>query len=163
MYLRAHALSLESGGRRELKGNIAALEEVIAKDPSFAPAYGDLAGAYAARSGQFQFNIPDEILKMRDAAEKAIQLDPLLAQAHHAQGLMYARDAKWKLSEKSFRRAIEIDPGNPGSRSDFAMFFLWPLGRIDEALRELRTAEKADPLSGQIHQWLANVLISAAQ
>jgi len=162
LYLRAHALSLEPGGGK-LKGGIGALEEVIARDPSFAPAYGDLAAAYAARSGQFQFNIPDEVSKMRDAAEKATQLDPLLAQAHYAQGMMCARDAKWKQSEKSFRRAIEIDPSRPESHSDFALFVLWPLGRIDEALRELRTAEKADPLSAGVHMGLANVLISAEQ
>ena len=162
LYLRAHALALE-GGVRNLSGSIGVLEEVTTKDPSFAPAFGDLAGAYAARSGQFQFNIPDEVSKMRNAAEKAIQLDPLLAEAHYAQGMVYARDAKWKDSEQSFRRAIQIDPSRAESHSDFALFLLWPLGRIDEALRELRIAEKADPLSGGVHQGLANVLISAAQ
>lgn len=44
-----------------------------------------------------------------------------------------------------------------------ALFLLWPLGRIEEALHELHTAEKADPLSSDVHQRLANVLLSAEQ
>ena len=54
---------------------------------------------------------------MRAAAEKAIQLDPLLAEAHDALGMVYARDGQWEQSEKSFRRAIELDP----SRSDVVL------------------------------------------
>ena len=48
---------------------------------------------------------------MRTAAEKAIQLDPLLAEAHDALGMAHAGDAQWEQSEKSFRHAIELDPG----------------------------------------------------
>ena len=50
---------------------------------------------------------------MRAAAEKAIQLDPMLAEAHDALGMAYARDAQWEQSEKSFRRAIALDPNLP--------------------------------------------------
>jgi hypothetical protein len=51
-----------------------------------------LAAAYAARSGQFRLDIPDEVRRMRAAAEQAIRLDPLLAEAHDALGMVYARD-----------------------------------------------------------------------
>ncbi len=84
-YLHARAVSVERGLRGQNE-SIAPLEEVVAKDPSFAPAYADLAAAYAARSGEFQFDISSEMSKMRSAADKAIQLDPLLAQAHYALG-----------------------------------------------------------------------------
>ena len=59
---------------------------------------------------------------MRAAAEKAIQLDPLLAEAHDALGMAYARDGQWEQSEKSFRRAIELDPSDSLSHVDFATF-----------------------------------------
>ena len=161
-YLHARALSVERGGAG-INHSIGPLEEVVARDPSFAPAYADLAAAYAYRSGVFQFDISKEMSKMRAAAEKAIQLDPLLAQAHYAQGMIYARDAQWEQSEKSFRRAIEIDPSRSESHADFALYLLLPLGRIEEALRESRAAEKADPLSPEIHYRLATVLISAGR
>jgi TolB-like protein/Flp pilus assembly protein TadD len=161
-YLHARALSVERGSQG-INYSIGPLEDVVARDPSFAPAYADLAAAYAYRSGVFQFDISKEMSKMRAAAEKAIQLDPLLAQAHYAQGLIYARDAQWERSEKSFRRAIEIDPSRSEAHDGFALYLLLPLGRIAEALRESRVAENADPLSPEIHYDLATVLISAGR
>ena len=125
-----------------------------------APAYAGLAAAHAARSGEFRFDLGDEMVKMRTAAEKAIQLDPLLAEAHDALGMAYAREARWQESEKSFRRSIELDPGSSESHENFAMFLLWPLGRLDESAKQLRMAEQADPLSAIIHDGMYNVLIA---
>ncbi len=159
-YLHARALSVERG-LPGINQSIGPLEEVVARDPSFAPAFADLAAAYATRSGEFRFNIPDEMSKMRAAAEKAMVLDPLLAQAHYALGMIHARDAQWGQSEKSFRRAIELDPSRSETRCDFALFYLLPLGRVEEALRQLRAAEKSDPLSSVVHYDLAYALNSS--
>ena len=141
--------------------SISPLKEVIEKDPSFAPAYAGLAAAYAARSGEEQFDRADQLANMRVAADKAIQLDPLLAEAHDALGMVLARDAQWEQSEKSFRRAIEIDPGRSESYRHFTMFLLLPLDRVDEALGQLRTAERNDRLSPRVHYDLGYVLTSA--
>jgi TolB-like protein/Tfp pilus assembly protein PilF len=159
-YLRARAIQV----RRGLSGydqSIGLLEEAIAKDPSFAPAYAGLAAAHAARSAHFRHDAAVELTKMRVAAEKAIQLDPLLAEAHDALGMAYSRDGQWEQSEKSFRRAIELDPNRSESYRHFAAFLLLSLGRIDEALHQLRAAEKADPLSAEGGFYVAYVLISA--
>ena len=114
LYLRARALQIQHG-QRGFDESIGPLEEATAKDPSFAPAYAGLAAAYAVRSGESRQDIPDEVRKMRAAAEQAIRLDPLLAEAHDALGMLYARDARWVDSEKSFRRAIELDPNSSTS------------------------------------------------
>ena len=103
----------------------------------------------------FEDDHADELTEMRAAAEKAIQLDPLLAEAHDALGMVYARDGQWAQSEKSFRRAIELDPSDSQSYDDFSTWLLLPLGRIDEAVHQMRLAEKADPLSPSIQQRLA--------
>jgi tetratricopeptide (TPR) repeat protein len=100
---------------------------------------------------------------MRDTAEKAIQLDPLLAEAHDAMGMSYARDGQWEQSEKSFRQAIQLDPSSSTSHDHFAFFLLLPLGRIEEALHEMRVAEKADPLSSEIRFELAYALLAAGR
>ena len=160
--LIARALPIQRGvpGYNE---SIGPLEEAIAKDPSFAPAYSGLAAAYAARSYQFErFDLSDEVAKLRAAAEKAIQLDPLSGEAYDAMGMAYARDAHWEQSEKSFRRAIELDPSGWEPHFYFAGYLLWPLGRIEEALKELCVAEKSDPLSPRTNFNMANVLIAAA-
>ncbi|MBK5292059.1 MAG: hypothetical protein JJE04_10325, partial [Acidobacteriia bacterium] len=75
LYLRARALQIQHGWPG-FDQSIGPLEEAIAKDPSFAPAYAGLAMAYATRSGQFRLDIPDEVRKLRAAVEQAIRLDP---------------------------------------------------------------------------------------
>ena len=74
-------------------------------------------------------------------------MDPLLAEGYAALGMAYARDGNWEQSEKSFRRAIEIDPSRSDSHGDFAMNLLLVLGRTNEALQQLRLAESTDPKS----------------
>jgi tetratricopeptide (TPR) repeat protein len=101
--------------------------------------------------------------EMRAAAEKAIQLDPLLGEAHDALASVSAREAQWEQSEKSFRHAIELDPSNSSSYADFAILLLLSLGRIDEAIQQLRIAEKMDPLSPQVHAALGSTLLSAGR
>src|SRR5262249_36643677 len=87
----------------------------------------------------------------------------LLAEAHDALAIAYGRDGQWEQSEKSFRHAIGLDPGRSESHGHFGLFLLFPLGRIDEALGQLRVAEKSDPLSPEVHFDLALTLISAGR
>lgn len=163
LYLRARTMPNQRGRpwAREAAG---IYQQVIAKDARFAPAYAGLASAYAASSAQgFRDDHADELTEMRAAAENAIRLDPLLAEAHDALGMVYMRDGKWAQSEASFRRAIELDRSNSGAYNDFSTWLLLPLGRIDEAVHQLRQAEKADPLSSYIQQRLAAMLIFAGR
>ncbi len=161
LYLRARAQPIR--GQSGYSPSVGPFEEVIAKDPSFAPAYAGLAATHAVRSGHFRYNLDDEVTKMRAAAEKAIQLDPLLAEAHDALGTAYSRDGQWERSEKSFRRAIELDPSRSASYDHFAVFLLLPLGRVGEALQQMRVAEKIDPLSSEVRFDVAYVLLSAGR
>jgi TolB-like protein len=162
LYLRGRALQMQhrDAGFDE---SIGPLEEAIAKDASFAPAYADLALAYAVRSGEFRMDVPDEVRKLRAVVDQAIRLDPLLAEAHAALGMLYAREARWLESEKSFRRAIELDLGSSAAHRAFVGFILRPLGRVEEALNQLRMAEKNDPLSPQVQFSLGWVLISVGR
>jgi TolB-like protein len=160
LYLRARALA--NGEDQQID----AFEQAIAKDPSFAPAYSGLASARAYRSGFDRFDPierADEESKMRAAAEKALYLDPLLAEAHGALGMAYARDAQWEQSGKSFRRAVELAPGSSLLRTQFGGNLLLPLGRIEEALAQARLAEKSDPLSPQVQRALARALFIVGQ
>src|SRR6266567_4674809 len=162
LYLRAR--SLQARGLSGRIQSIGPFEEAIAKDSSFAPAYAGLAGAIVFRSGASK-RYPgrdDELASMRATAEQAIQLDPLLAEAHDALGMASARDGQWGPSERSFRHAIELDPSST-VLSHFAFNLLLPLGRVEEALRELRHAEKADPLSSEIHLELGYTPLSAGR
>jgi tetratricopeptide (TPR) repeat protein len=160
LYLRASALELEHG-IAGIDESVGPFEQVIAKDPSFAPAYARLAWACAWRSGRPMFDAATEKTKMRLAAEKAIQLDPLSAEAYVAMGILHARQAQWAQSEKSFRRALELEPNRSLTRQLFAMYLLMPLGRADEAVQQCRLAEKSDPLASDVHAYIAYMLIAA--
>jgi adenylate cyclase len=132
LYLHARALPDQRARGPALKA-AAFYQQVIAKDPSFAPAHAGLAAAYAAISAQgFSDHPNDELIQMRPAAEKAIGLDPLLGEAHQALAMVHARDGQWSQCEKSFRRAIELEPSNSLAYSDLTIFLLLPLGRIEE-------------------------------
>ena len=162
IYLRARSEGA-FGAPKGLARSIPLFDQAIEKDPSFAPAYAGLAQAHVILSGNSNYDIPDEVPKLRAAAEKAIQLDPLSAESYDALGASYARDAQWAQAEKSFLRAIEIQPGRAESRTHFATYFFLPLGRINEAIDQLRTAEKSDPLSPAVAFWLGDALTEAGR
>jgi TolB-like protein/Flp pilus assembly protein TadD len=163
LYLRARA-----AGTQLLPGDdkvIGLLEAAIAKDSSLAPAYAGLAMAYAWKSfsSAADPNRNEKLQKMQAAAEEAIRLDPLLAEAHSAMGTAFASRGQWEQAGQSFRRAIEIDPSSSASRDHFFRFYYWPLGRIKEAVREARAAVRSDPLSPRAHAGLGAVLLTAGR
>ncbi len=165
LYLRARAFEDQSG-LSGLEKSVPFFEKTIVKDPSFAPAYAGLAVAHAGISGFDRFDAAERSLmisKMQAAAQKAIELDPLLAEAHYALGMMYARDAQWDESEKSFRRSLVLDPNNAFTRNDLILYLLLPLGRIEEALAQARIADKTDPLSPQVQRIYRLVLFSVGR
>jgi len=137
---------VERAGPGNPSPRIPFFEQAIAKDPSFAPAYAGLAVAHLTLSGQPGNDALTEVAKMRAAAERAIQLDPLLAETYEALGGAYAREAQWAQAEKSFRRSMELQPGGQHSHGYFAMYYLLPLGRVDEAIQQLQIAEKSEPI-----------------
>ena len=162
LYLQAQALRVQ--GSPGVFDGIGMLEQAIAKDPSFSPAYAGLGTAYALRSILFPGDHPlDELQKMRAAAEKAVELDPLLGEAHEALGLVYSRYGQWEQAEKSFRYAIQLDPNRSSTYTEFALYHLRALGRNEEAIQLLRLAERADPLSPEVQSALGFLLIAAGR
>jgi len=162
LYLQARALRVQ--GPPGIVQGIGIFEQAIAKDPSFAPAYAGLGSAYALRSIQFQVDhAPDELQKMRTAADKAIELDPLLADAHEALGLVYSRYGQFEQAEKNFRSAIQLDPNRAITYTEFALYLLRVLGRNNEAIQLLRIAQRADPLSPEVQSAMGFLLIAAGR
>lgn len=162
-YLRARAL--ENSGFSGRVASIGPFQQVIARDSTFAPAYAGLAAAYVARTdiGPQDAAHDEALATMQAMAQRAIELDPLLAEAHAALGMTYARVGQWRQAEQSFHRAIELDPNSSTTRTDFAVNLLLPVGRVEEAVREMRAAERADPLSSAVHTYLGSALLAAGR
>jgi TolB-like protein/Tfp pilus assembly protein PilF len=164
-YLKARAL-IHYHGPVEARVAAGLFSQVIGKDPAFAPAYAGLADAWAAMSinradGAVR---PDEAFAvMKPAAQRALQLDPLLAEAHAAMGVVLSRDWKWADAEAAFRRAIELNGNLSSIHMNFVMSTLWPQGKVEESVGQLRAALRRDPLSVELQALLAYALISAEQ
>jgi eukaryotic-like serine/threonine-protein kinase len=164
-YLKARSLLIPSQNAK-VSRSAEVFEQVIAKDPTFAPAYAGLADAYAALSANVARGHidPDAAYdKIRPAAERALQLDPLLAEAHSAVGLVYSRELDWARAEKAFRRATELNPNLTMAYISLAYSVLAPTGRVKEALQEIDKASKADPLSGNVWGFRGQVLVDAGR
>jgi serine/threonine-protein kinase len=160
LYIRGRYL-MDRQTEPGIRGAIAAFEEAVARDPRFAAAYAGMSDAYNQLS-QLGFMAPAEAMhKARQAAEKALDLDPKLAEAHVALGaVMEAYDWNWKGAEREYRRALELNAHLPAAHLWYGMF-LRDQGRIDEALPELRRAAQLDPFSVMTSVNLAHGLMVA--
>jgi tetratricopeptide (TPR) repeat protein len=139
---------------------------VIANDSAFAPAYAGLADAWAALSinrGDGAARPGEALALMKPAAERALQLDPLLAEAHAAMGVVLARDRKWTDAEAAFRRAIDLNGNISSIHTNFVMSTLWPQGKVAQSVGQIRAALRKDPLSVDLRILLAYLLVSAGQ
>jgi len=84
----------------------------------------------------------------REAAARALELDRTLSEAHTSLGCVAAvYDWNWSAAEESFQRAIRFAPGYATARQWYAINYLTPMMRFDEAAAELATALELDPLS----------------
>ena len=162
LYLRARAEIDRRNNRGGTRRAAELFEQVIASDAAFAPAYAGLVSAYAWMSmnpypGQGGAASDDAYAVMRPAAVKALQLDPLLGEAHAAMGWVHAREFEWETAQKSFRRAIDLAPGLTQIYTQYSFSTLRPLGSRDEAERLLQIALKKDPLSLDVLRELGHV------
>jgi serine/threonine-protein kinase len=120
-------------------------ELAIEKDPEFAHAYVGIAYVWVWRQ-QFLLVSPDEAApKIREACERALELDSSLEEAYEMLAGMYAWGS-WnrEAGEEALKKAISINPNSAGAHS-FYSFLLSILGRLEEAVGNIELALKLDP------------------
>jgi TolB-like protein/Tfp pilus assembly protein PilF len=149
--------------REGLNLAIGHFEQALHKDTSYALAYSGLADAYASQA-LFEFAPPKEAFpKAKAAAERAIQIDDQLAEAHTSLGLVrFQYDWDWRGAEIEFRRALDLAPGYPSAHQFYADF-LKAMGRFEEAIAQMSSAKQLDPLSVSINTGLGHVLYLSRQ
>jgi tetratricopeptide (TPR) repeat protein len=144
--------------RRTTEGFHEAIREfqaALSADPRFAPAWSGIADARVllgpGRPGEFRL--------AREAAEKALAIDPDLAEAH-ASLAMAKFFGEWDFagSEREFRRALYLAPGYATAHHWYA-YWLAAMGRFDEAIREIRRAREIDPTSLAVNRDVGHVLL----
>jgi tetratricopeptide (TPR) repeat protein len=130
-------------------------------DPDYALAWAGLSRAHATQGGFFWSPVAEGFNKARDAAQRALELGPDLAEAHAALGEIFIfYDWEWHRADESLRRALELAPGNARIIRSMAIL-AGVLGRLDEAIALLRQAAALDPLAVPLHRSLGRRCYSA--
>lgn len=141
---RHHLYSLEDGSVREALQSFRAATDA---DPDFAAAWAARATTVIImRESAFREGIPREESELlaRNAIDKALALDPMLAEAHIAQGMLHADSYDFEAALESLEIAVAINP----SLIDGLIWrarILSRFGRINEAQEEILKAVRLDP------------------
>jgi TolB-like protein/Tfp pilus assembly protein PilF len=136
---------------------IGCFREAIEADPNYALAYCGLADAYSLQCSAFYgLRQPTEVMpRARAAAEKALQIDPLLPEAHTSLAyIKLAYDWDWAGAEAGFKRALALDP-RCGHSHHWYSHYLIAVGDNQGALEENKKAMEMDPHDQTYNQHLA--------
>ncbi len=121
-------------------------QQAIDKDTNFVLAHAFIANAYVY-GGIFGFLPRTEAYsKAKQAIDKAIQIDDTISETYLSMAYMRIfNDWDWPAAERAIKRAIELNPGSVDVHNAYA-FYLWVMGRCDEALDEVKRAMELDPV-----------------
>ena len=135
--------------------------QAIAIEPTYALAYAGIASSYVTL-GAFTYLSPDEAFpRAKAAAERALEIDEGLADAHTALGtLALLYDRNWQKARQAHARALELDPEYSTGHSWYS-WCLIAVGRVDDAIAEQKKALSIDPLSLMINTLVGAVLYHA--
>jgi TolB-like protein/DNA-binding winged helix-turn-helix (wHTH) protein len=132
----------------ELNLAVSYFNRAIADDPNYAPAYVGL-GESLGVPATFPYPPRSFAPSAKDALNKALTIDPTLAQAHVDLGKIEFREWNWKTAEQEFKRAIELNPNLASARISYTDY-LRAMGRLDEALEQAERAKALEPGNDQV-------------
>jgi serine/threonine protein kinase/tetratricopeptide (TPR) repeat protein len=134
-------------------------EQALTHDPGYAPAYAGL-GVFFYGIGALNIKCMLDMAPLAKAsAEKALAIDPTLREAHSILGLVAgAVEFDWAMAERHFQAAMAVEPVPSLVRLRYALYFLTPLQRFEEAVAQYQRALETDPLSMMVHFGLAFAL-----
>jgi TolB-like protein/tetratricopeptide (TPR) repeat protein len=147
LYLRGRSIWNRRGLENILRAN-EYFELAVKEDPGFALGYSGQADC-AIMLPERDIDQEENLAKARVMAERALQLDPALAEAHATLGLVHFDEYDLRGAEEEFKKAIEQKPSYATAHQWYSMLLRTEL-RWDEALKEIEKAAELDPLSGVI-------------
>ena len=131
-----------------IRASIDRFERAIVADPGFALAHAGIADAWVILPGYSDVDSEVAFPNAREAALRALEIDPNLAEAHTSLAMvLWSYDHDPEASAREYRRALELDPDYATAHHWFALLLGSDLETREEALEHLRRAEELDPMS----------------
>lgn len=147
---RGNAILEYTSSEKGFRQAIELFQKAADRDPTYAPAWAGLGEAQWSLAGfGLEWVAPAEVRsKATAAADRALELDQNLPEAHKARALI-AIDGDWDLekAQRHFERALQLRPGYAAAHNLYAQILTVPLERLDEARLHLNRARELDPLS----------------
>ncbi len=130
-----------------LREGLACVKEIVEQEPDFPLAYIGIADSYLLL-GEYLYLAPEDSFPFaREAAEKAMSLDPRLAEGYASMAEYYHYYEKdWERAEEFYLKANRLNPNYSSARHWYAWSLL-SSGRFDEALEQIEVAQQIDPSS----------------
>src|SRR2546422_220006 len=147
LYLRANMLVNQRQNRENDSVAITLFERIVVLDPSFPAAQAGLARAYALWVSEFAPGDTAALQRAQVAAEKALRLDPNLAEAHQAQARLLWGPSNHFFHERAIqedRRALSLDSNMDRAHQHLGNIYLH-IGLLDEAIAELQQTLAISP------------------
>ena len=120
-------------------------DQAVALDPNFALAFASMPAVYFNLAATSGLDPKEAMVRGKAAAQKALELDGTLAEAHNGLAVIKRYEWDWSGAESEFKRAIELNPNLAGAHSNYALY-LAGMGRTAESLAENKRAQELDPL-----------------
>jgi TolB-like protein/Flp pilus assembly protein TadD len=141
-----------------LKKAIEQFQQAIDRDPSYALGYVGLADCYLVLEPYAGIPASEILPKARAAADRALQLDGALAEAHTSSAMVYQSQWRWAEADQEYKRAINLNPNYPTAHHWYSAYHI-SKREFDDALREIKRAQDLDPLSPVISNQVAWVYL----
>jgi len=160
-FLQAEFL-VNKRNERDLQAGITYFKKAIENDPAYARAYAGLAWALVNLAHLGTHRTKDILPQARAAADKALELDPSMDEAHVSRAMVLLLEWNWFEAEKEHRLALTLAPNSWEAHRSYA-WYLMNLGRFDEARAQIKYAEELDPVSPLSRSLLAYVDLLSGQ
>ena len=121
-------------------------QQAIDRDPDYAIGYVGLADCYVLLEIVAGMPSNETLPKARAAADRALQLDDSLSEAHTSSARTYEGMWRWAEAEREYKRAVSLNPNYPTAHHWFS-YYLMTKRHFDDALREAKRAQELDPLA----------------
>lgn len=122
-------------------------QQALVIEPDFAAAWAGLSMVLGAQAGQGYIDLHEGYVKARSSAQKALELNPNLAEAHAAMGLIQlSYDWDWDNAEASFQRALDLAPGDARVLAQMGILQRY-VGELATSVALNERAVSLDPLS----------------